>query len=505
MATLGDLVVNLKGNTQNFEKGMKRSESRLAAFRKSVGRVAKFASGVALAGIGTAAAGAASQFDDLDKMAKNADKLGIAADRMGGLQLAFEQTGVAANAGMVAIQRMTRRISDAANGSGPAVKALDELGLSAQTLENMSPDRALGAIADAMQNVQGQSDKVRLAFSLFDSEGVGLVNTLANGSEGLQQFQATADSLNMNHTREELAAVEAANDAINRAQKVIIGGFQELAIVSAPVIEFIADKFTEFRTVASQAFTVMYAVGQWAFENWKSVAELAFKSVALAGVKFYGDVTHFFTATLPAYLTWFGDNWQSVFFTAFDFVSTGFINLGKNIRNAWRSILDYITGESDGLAFTWTPLLDGFKNTVAELPNVPDRAISQLEKNLQTDVDSLGGKLGTSLSAAIGDNLASLDSITGKIPTQELKQFDTSQFDPEAQGSLGNDTAAGGGSSGGGGGSAGIATQGSAAALSQIFKAGEQQKKAMDKQRNALLKKIAENGGFQPTIIMHGI
>lgn len=485
---------------------MQRSESRLASFRKSVGRVAKFASGVALAGIGAAAAGAASQFDDLDRMAKNADKLGIAANKMGGLQLAFEQTGVSAESGMNAMQAMTRRISEAANGTGPAVKSLQELGLSANDLNQLSPDVALGRIADAMQGVTNQSDRVRLSFQLFGREGVGLANTLANGSEGLQQFQATADSLNMNHTREELAAVEAANDAINRAQKVIIGGFQQLAIVSAPVIEFIADKFTEFRTVASQAFTVVYAVGQWAFENWRSVAELAFKSVALTGVKFFGVVTHFFSATLPGYLTWFGDNWQSVFFTAFDFVSTGFINLGKNIQNAWRSIMDYITGESDSLAFTWTPLLDGFKNTISELPDIPDRAIGELEKSLQTDVDSLGGKLGESLTAAIGDNLASLDSVTSKIAMPESKQFDTSQFDPEAQGSLGGgDTAASNGGGGGGGGSAGIATQGSAAALSQIFKSADQKKMQMDKQRNALLKEIAESGGFQPTIVMHGI
>ena len=534
MATLGDLVVNLRGNTQNFEKSMKRSETRLQSFRDKVATTAKIATGAGLAAVGVAAVKVAQQFEQLDVIAKTSDKLGIAADKMGGLRLAFEQTGVSAESGMIAMQRMTRRISEAANGSGPAVKALSELGLSAQSLEDMSPDRALGSIADAMQNVGNQSDRVRLAFSLFDSEGVGLVNTLSAGSAGLQHFQSQADRLNLNHTREELANVEKANDAMNLASRAVTGSLQKMAIVAGPVVEKIANgfgimidamnsfgasiahtvgfgqtSFGELYQSLERGITTAMAVGEWAMRNFQGIAQFAFKSVMLSGVQFYDNVKHFFTQQLPGYLTWFADNWQSVFYTAFDFVSTGFINLGENIRNAWRSIMDYITGESDGLAFTWTPLLDGFKNTIAELPDIPDRAVSELEKNLQRDVDVLGDKLGGSLTASIAERLKSLEALQGKVAAGP--KF--TNFDPN---SLGNGVGGGDGDTSGGGGGpvgstsrapqrAGIATQGSAAALSQIFKSTDQKKMQLDKERNKLLREANQNGGFQPTIVMHGI
>ena len=170
MASIGQLVVNLTANTSKFDKGMGQAQTRLKQFKSFAAGALKAGAVAGVAAMGVAAAKTAQQFSKLDTVAKTADKLGIATEKMGGLQLAFEQTGVDAKAGMVAMQRMTRRVSDAANGTGPAVKALNELGLSAANLNTLTPDQMLGRVADAMQGVKNQGDKVRLAFSLFDSE-----------------------------------------------------------------------------------------------------------------------------------------------------------------------------------------------------------------------------------------------------------------------------------------------------------------------------------------------
>jgi len=92
-----------------------------------------------------------------------------------------------------------------------------------------------------MQSVTNQGEKVRIAFSLFDSEGVGLVNTLANGSAGLKDFQRQAESLGLAHTREELARIEEANDAWNTSMQAMIGGLQNLAIAIAPAVTKVAE------------------------------------------------------------------------------------------------------------------------------------------------------------------------------------------------------------------------------------------------------------------------
>ena len=41
-------------------------------------------------------------------------------------------------------------------------------------------------------------------------------------------------------------------------------------------------------------------------------------------------------------------------------------NLGKNIRKLWQAVLDFIKGK--GFKYDWTPLSDGFVNTVKKMP-----------------------------------------------------------------------------------------------------------------------------------------
>ncbi len=94
-----------------------------------------------------------------DQLAKTSDKLGITTEALVGLRHAAEMTaGVTGKTLDTALQRMTRRVSEAAVGTGAAVKALDELGLSAAAMARQSPDQQFRQIADAMQGVASQGE-----------------------------------------------------------------------------------------------------------------------------------------------------------------------------------------------------------------------------------------------------------------------------------------------------------------------------------------------------------
>ncbi|GLQ31666.1 hypothetical protein [Litoribrevibacter albus] len=251
-SVISSLVVNIEANSARFR-------SELKASKKEAGRFAKFSKGafgaVKVAGAAVAAASvatagamtalAASSFKSIDPLAKTADKLGVTTQSLVGLRHAAEQT-----AGMVgeqfdtALQRMTRRVSEAAIGTGEAKNAIAELGLDAQKLAALSPDEQFKQVADAMQNVANQNDKVRLAFKLFDSEGVGLVNTLRQGSDGLEAFQQEADALGLAVDRIDAAKIELANDAVDKAQKTFTGLGNAIAVKAAPYVKDLADRFT---------------------------------------------------------------------------------------------------------------------------------------------------------------------------------------------------------------------------------------------------------------------
>ena len=249
ITTLGGLHVEITAGNQDLKTKVKQTSDILKKGRKTLNdnaaMWAKWGGAVVAASAVAATAIFNSQSKSIDQLAKTADKLGVTTEALTGLRLAAEQTGVETRTMDMALQRMVRRLSEAAAGGGEAKGAIEELGLSAQDLAAQSPDEALKTIADAMKGVESQSDKVRLAFKFFDSEGVALVNTMNLGSEGLNKFQQDAQALGIAISRVDAAKVEQANDALNIASKVVSGALQEATIQIAPIVTALAASFSD--------------------------------------------------------------------------------------------------------------------------------------------------------------------------------------------------------------------------------------------------------------------
>ena len=89
----------------------------------------------------------------------------------------------------------------------------------------------------------------------------------------------------------------------------------------------------------------------------------------------------------------FSSNWKDTFFTAFDLVTTVFINLGENIRNAMGEIWDFImSGGTDSLELSWKPLTDGFVSTIKKMPELAGAEIRATSPELERLYGELGKK-----------------------------------------------------------------------------------------------------------------
>lgn len=233
MASAGTVTLELDANSvklirelQKAQKQTKKSAGSMAkdakaafsSMRENAAQAAKYVTAAAAAMGTLAAATIRTQGQVIDQLAKTSDKLGVNIEELQALRYAAELTGVSQQTLDMALQRMTRRLAEAAQGTGEAKDALKELGLDAQALANMSPDEQFRAIADAMEGVTNQGDRVRLAMRLFDSEGVALVNTLAGGSKQLDEFSQQLDSMGGKLSRVDAAKVEQMNDAFRMAQ-----------------------------------------------------------------------------------------------------------------------------------------------------------------------------------------------------------------------------------------------------------------------------------------------
>ena len=104
-----------------------------------------------------------------------------------------------------------------------------------------------------MKSVQQPSEKLRLAFKLFDSEGVALVNTMNAGADGIEEYMKKAEEL-QGITAEDAAKFEAFKNASNELSKAMEGLWQEIGIVLLPVLTDLLGIFKDIIAAVKDLF-----------------------------------------------------------------------------------------------------------------------------------------------------------------------------------------------------------------------------------------------------------
>ncbi|PPC63926.1 phage tail tape measure protein [Pantoea sp. ICBG 1758] len=206
MATrsLGTLTIDLIAKVGGFISGMNQSERAADKWRRNT-KAAALEVGAALAGVavaaGSAAAGigsatlslvknTADQVTETDRWAKS---LGISTTNLLQWQYAAKQAGIAGDQISDIFKDINDKIGDAVlNKSGDAAQALDTLGLSAQKLQKLSPDKILTEIGDALNKSNiSTAGKTNILESLVN-DGSRLLPLLEDNNKQLNKFKEDA-------------------------------------------------------------------------------------------------------------------------------------------------------------------------------------------------------------------------------------------------------------------------------------------------------------------------
>ena len=245
---------NLKITIKAFDKTKSAFSTATSGIKKVAGAV--FSLKTAIAGaVGAGGLGllVSQSLKSTDALAKTASKIGTTTEALAGLRFAAELTGVSTQTMDMALQRFTRRTAEAAKGTGEAKGAIRELGIDAKELNRLPLDERMLVLADAFSNVENESDRLRLAFKLFDSEGAALVNTLSQGRDGLAEMLGEAKALGLTLSSTAAKGVEDANDAFTKLQSLFKGVRDQTVAALAPAIALLADTFKNFLLEITEA------------------------------------------------------------------------------------------------------------------------------------------------------------------------------------------------------------------------------------------------------------
>lgn len=228
MATANATIrIVAEDKTQKAFKSVDKNLNKTSAALKGLAK--RFVLAAGAAGVGGFIKSTVDSADKLDKLSK---RLGMSVKALSEYKHVADLSGVSFETMTMGLQRMTRRVAEAAIGTGEAQGALKELNLDAEVLNQMPLDEKFETIAKAIGGMKSESDKVRVAMKLFDSEGVSLIQTMDKTGDKIAKARKEARKLGL-----AIDADDAANAAAYKDEFVRLKGvFQGLANKTLPTL-----------------------------------------------------------------------------------------------------------------------------------------------------------------------------------------------------------------------------------------------------------------------------
>jgi hypothetical protein len=244
MATIGKLAVQITADTQGLSSGLADAGRQTDNFESKIGGLT---SKLKILGPAAIAAGAAfaigmvkSVTNTADELAKLSARTGVAVEDLSRLQFAAGLSGVSNQALTASIERLSRGMADAANGTGEAGKAFEAMGLSVKNQDGTlkSQNQMLSEIAEKMSQFGDGTEKTALMMQIFGRSGAQLIPMMNNGAKGLKDMADESDRLGNTISTETAKAAEQFNDNLTRMSTALGGIARTMA---GPVIQALAD------------------------------------------------------------------------------------------------------------------------------------------------------------------------------------------------------------------------------------------------------------------------
>lgn len=213
-ALTGKFETDTARASKTFQREVKKMERQAAYFGR---RLALALSPVALIAI------TKKSIDFASTLVDTADKLDIGVEALQEYRFAAEQSGVETSQFDKSLEILNRRIGETAQGFGEGKQAFDLLGVSITGMDGKirPTEKILRDVADAMIQIESQATRAAVANQLFGRSGSGMLNVLAQGSAGLDDYARAARDLGLVMGEDLARKAEEAGDKIEALQKVL--------------------------------------------------------------------------------------------------------------------------------------------------------------------------------------------------------------------------------------------------------------------------------------------
>lgn len=253
-AVIGALRGVLSMDSAAFETGAKRAKATMGTVERRMVRLAgrmersgrRMALGLTVPMAAAATMAVRSSLQIVDAQAKMAQSLGTTVTSMQVLERAADLSGVSMGEVQQATIQLTKRLSQAAGGTGAAAKALDRLHLSATSLQALPLDQRLEQIQVALAEYVPEAERAAVASELFGSRA-GLIFTRVDGA-ALRTAAQDVNRFGVAISEVDADQIELTNDALSRMSLAGRGLANQVTVALAPALQGLSDRVADVAT-----------------------------------------------------------------------------------------------------------------------------------------------------------------------------------------------------------------------------------------------------------------
>jgi hypothetical protein len=335
---------------------------------------------------------------------KQASMLGVNADKLEDVTKASvglaEVTGQSLESAFAALQKAQEGNFAAFEKQFPQMKAMQSEEEKLAFVTQMAA-KGLEAKADASNTVSGTADRASGAIGdLMEVIGqiIAPVRILIN-----QGLKTLAESL---------------QQVLAPAAEYAQGVLENIG----PIMDYVKEKVVQAINAVVAAFTFVEVV----VTNLGSVWELMKATAELAFEQMKNNIIHILTEVIPAYASWFAENFVNIIRDGIMLAVTVVTNHIKKIIDLFRAFWDFIKsgGSSDILGtigkIAGRSYLEGFESSLTALPDIATRSISDAEQALTNKIGAISGDLGAQFAKKFGERMVKLDDTLGEDFNKEI-------------------------------------------------------------------------------------
>jgi hypothetical protein len=333
-SVIGALRVVLGLDTAKFQDDLKKSQGALAGFAKSVGTIA---AGIGLEklveeGFAKLKEAIFGTIEALDKLGKEAQKVGIPVEEFQGLTVAAKLADVSMESLSRSLGILSKNMVEAGKGSGDQIKLFQQLGVSVRNADGTmrSVTDVLADISDKFSESGDGAQKTAAALNLLGRAGKELIPLLNEGGDSLREMAQVAKNMGLVMDKETVAAATHLQDNFKLLGLATQGLYNQLVQQLLPAFIRITDAWVTNAKTGETVRTVVYYLVE------------AFKTLAIAGLVVFNmfdaitNVIAGFAAALVAKAT--GDT--EAVAKAWEMVGKGIEGIIPDLSEARQKVLD---------------------------------------------------------------------------------------------------------------------------------------------------------------------